>query len=85
MSDFQGLGWLGAAKFNGSGPAMLDQPGKWKWLSGKPWDYTDWKPGEPSNKTHKTVKRVSKLLSPTKNWLKIKSIIVIIFIAFNFF
>ena len=59
MSDFQGLGWLGASKMNGSHTAYLNQPGKWTWLSGKAWDFTDWKPGEPSNKTHKPIKRVS--------------------------
>jgi len=33
--------WLGATD--------EDEEGKWTWVTGEPWNYTSWMPGEPSN------------------------------------
>ena len=60
-STWRGLGWLGAIKLHGDNPrpAKLNEAGNWTWVTGKEWDYHDWKPGEPSNKTFLAVKMVS--------------------------
>ena len=59
VRDFRGIGWLGAARLNDNEPAGLNEAGNWTWQSGNPWHFTDWKYGEPSNKTHRKIDVVS--------------------------
>jgi len=37
--------WLGAFQPDGS----QEPDGDWQWVTGEPWDYTNWDPGEPTN------------------------------------
>lgn len=32
-----------------SAPDYSEPAGGWRWVTGEPWDYTDWYPGEPTN------------------------------------
>jgi hypothetical protein len=38
-----------AIAFNWLGAHLED--GRWDWVTGEPWDYTNWQPGEPSGQT----------------------------------
>jgi hypothetical protein len=44
---FQG-GWLGGFQ-NTSSPDYSEPAGGWQWVTGEPWVYTNWFPGEPDN------------------------------------
>lgn len=37
--------WLGASQ----GPEANEPAGDWVWVTGEPWTYTHWAPGEPNN------------------------------------
>lgn len=40
--------WIGAYQ-DRSAPDYWEPGGGWRWVSGEPWSYTNWLPGEPNN------------------------------------
>jgi hypothetical protein len=43
--------WLGGFQ-NHSSPTYSEPGGGWEWVTGEPWSYTHWAPGEPQNSGH---------------------------------
>lgn len=41
-----GPAWLGGYQE----PTELDPEANWKWVSGEPWTYTNWEPGQPNDR-----------------------------------
>jgi hypothetical protein len=41
-------GWLGGYQ-DTSAPDYSEPAGGWRWVTGEPWSYTNWAPGEPDN------------------------------------
>lgn len=40
--------WIGGLQ-NLSSPTYSEPSGGWEWITGEPWTYTNWSPGEPNN------------------------------------
>lgn len=40
--------WLGGFQ-NPASPSYSEPGGGWEWVTGEPWAYTNWSPGEPNN------------------------------------
>lgn len=43
-----GYRWLGGFQDEGS-PEFAEPAGGWRWITGEPWSFTAWHPGEPNN------------------------------------
>ena len=49
-NDFDGTSWVWLGGFQDtSAPDFAEPDSGWRWITGEPWDFTNWHAGEPNN------------------------------------